>query len=933
MISASPVDVSIVSAVYNVARYLPGFLDSLEAQQAIDLARIEIIAVDDGSTDDSLSVLRDREQTTPLRLTVLTKPNGGQGSARNLGIRHASGEWITFPDPDDTFTPEYFAKVLSFVTAHPEAEMLGTNRLVDFEATGEIKDSHPLRHLFTEDRVVNLDLEPMYFQGAAPSTFVRRSRLLETGVRFDETIRPNFEDGHFCSAYLLTCTEPLVGFVSSAKYLYRRRADGSGAMQSSFMNPDRYTTVPRQGYLDVLRRGVERYGRAPEWLQNFILYELSWLFSQEVTTSGAATAAVGVVGEEFRGLLKEILGSIHPQVIESFQVRRLPAALEPVWRQILLHGVHGEPWHSPCAVIERVDAQQGLAMVTHRFVGPEPEVVYASGGHGVRPTHTKLRSHVFFGAPLLRERIAWLPVDAALRVQVDGRLLEMRSEWPTPTTTALEPLPRKKTTNQSLLRIAVEEPDRLLAAASRRAVKRLAATPAARRKYAKAWVLMDRIDNADDSAEHLFVYLRENRPNVNAWFTVEAGTPDYVRLKAGRHGDRVVAHGSRSWQMVMLNADHLISSHIDNGIVRPPTIIQALKPGNPKWKFTFLQHGVIKDDLSRWLNRKAVDLFITSTPGEYASIVDDGSTYSYTGKEVKLTGLPRFDRLRRIARSLTPAEQNLVLVAPTWREWLHTPRESATAHHRVVREDFTDTGYAINWLDVLHSTELERIAKEHGLRVGFLPHPNLQSILGSLDLPPHVEPLTFEGAGAQRLFASAAVLVTDYSSMAFNSAYVDRPVVYFQFDGELVRNGGHLGRAGYFDYERDGFGPVTLTVEDTVAAIGEIAARGNTLAPEYASRVEKTFVLRDGRCCERVTAEIEKLQRRAPRPVPGPVWRIGLTGTRPAKQGGVGVIAAVAPDRASAAEHADGIAQDRVPAGVVERVAVEIADLDGSVPP
>ena len=49
-----------------------------------------------------------------------------------------------------------------------------------------------------------------------------------------------------------------------------------------------------------------------------------------------------------------------------------------------------------------------------------------------------------------------------------------------------------------------------------------------REKYADSWVLMDRIHDADDSGEHLFDYLREHRPEINAWFVVERGTPDWL---------------------------------------------------------------------------------------------------------------------------------------------------------------------------------------------------------------------------------------------------------------------------------------------------------------------------------------------------------------------------------------------------------------------
>jgi CDP-glycerol glycerophosphotransferase (TagB/SpsB family) len=131
----------------------------------------------------------------------------------------------------------------------------------------------------------------------------------------------------------------------------------------------------------------------------------------------------------------------------------------------------------------------------------------------------------------------------------------------------------------------------------------------------------------------------------------------------------------------------------------------------------------------------------------------------------------------------------------------------------------------------------------------------------------------------------------DYSSMFFNAAYIERPVVYFQFDRDRINAGWHAGRRGYFDYERDGFGPVTLTVGDAVAAITMTIENGADPDPAYLSRIRAAFPQRDGRCCERVTEAILESTRpfRAPRrradpanaePAHGLVGRMARIGRR-----------------------------------------------------
>jgi CDP-glycerol glycerophosphotransferase (TagB/SpsB family) len=106
------------------------------------------------------------------------------------------------------------------------------------------------------------------------------------------------------------------------------------------------------------------------------------------------------------------------------------------------------------------------------------------------------------------------------------------------------------------------------------------------------------------------------------------------------------------------------------------------------------------------------------------------------------------------------------------------------------------------------------------------------------------------------------VLVTDFSSVAFNAAYLERPVVYYQFDAESVLGGGHTGRQNYFEYTRDGFGPVADTRDGAVDAVIEALTHGPSPLPEYQARIDATFTQRDGRCCERVVAHVLSTERR-----------------------------------------------------------------------
>ena len=90
--------ISVIIPVYNVEKYISKCLDSIVNQT---LESIEIIVVNDGSLDNSQEIIDEYVKKYPKKVKSFIKDNGGQGSARNIGLQHAKGEYISFVDSDD----------------------------------------------------------------------------------------------------------------------------------------------------------------------------------------------------------------------------------------------------------------------------------------------------------------------------------------------------------------------------------------------------------------------------------------------------------------------------------------------------------------------------------------------------------------------------------------------------------------------------------------------------------------------------------------------------------------------------------------------------------------------------------------------------------------------------------------------------------------
>lgn len=121
--------VSLIVPCYQVAQTLQAFLDSVLRQS---YPYIQLIAVDDGSTDETGEILRANApafQARGFSFVHVTQENAGLGAAINTGLRHVAGEYLCWADPDDLFAPDSFEKRVAALRAHPECGVVSSDAL------------------------------------------------------------------------------------------------------------------------------------------------------------------------------------------------------------------------------------------------------------------------------------------------------------------------------------------------------------------------------------------------------------------------------------------------------------------------------------------------------------------------------------------------------------------------------------------------------------------------------------------------------------------------------------------------------------------------------------------------------------------------------------------------------------------------------------
>ena len=838
---------AVVSAIYNVGRYLEDFFQSLD-RQSLDSTRLHVVLVIDGATDDSLERCERWKAETKRRVTIITKENGGQASARNRGLEAVEEDWVTFIDPDDFVSDGYFEEVAEQISAHPDAVMAVTH-LKDFhEKDVEIRDSHPLRYRFKGgNKLVDLDRFPGHTHLSASSAFFRTETVANSVLRFDELLRPVFEDAHFVQRYLLYSASPMVVFVDTAEYYYRRRADRSSTLQNAATDPNKYTTVVERGLLSLLRE-ASNLGKVPKWLQYAVIYELAWTFRAEEAVAPVTAGVEGEAAAKFHQLLTEVRKYLDDAAIDDFPlIRRTGSQVE-----VLKYGYSQEAWHWPEITVARYVKERNLVELRYRFTGELPAERILFRGQEVKPYSAKTRTIPFLRSGRLHERVIWMPANGTIAVELNGVPAPLSFKYPEQKKFSLRPAEIAAFSPQTQSRPALvrNRPKRKL---GDRAVEVLADSSAVKRLFAGAWVLMDRPGLANDNAEHLFKYLRRHRRDINAWFVLEKNSADWKRLKKLGY-KRLISYGSAMWKALCLNASFIISSHADALVVSPFVTDRGRKP---TWRFVFLQHGVLGNDLSNWLNTKTIDLMVASCDQEYASLCGNGSNYRLSPVNVVLTGLPRYDRLR-VWNGEFGRKPRYITVMPTWRQYLTASSDQKTGQ-REYRPEVLNSEFVQKWLHVLGSPSLRQLAVECGLTINFMPHPNLEPLMRHMSLPDYLTVSSYARDDVQNILVDSAAVITDYSSIAFDAALIERPVIYYQFDREDVLGGKHTTKSGHFSYDAHGFGPVVKSCNDLVGSLREILDGSSPARARFQQRSRDFFAGIPEESCRAVTEDILNL--------------------------------------------------------------------------
>jgi len=345
-------------------------------------------------------------------------------------------------------------------------------------------------------------------------------------------------------------------------------------------------------------------------------------------------------------------------------------------------------------------------------------------------------------------------------------------------------------------------------------------------KNRRIWIFADRRLIADDNAKHLFKYALKQNDEVRKYYVLEKDSGDFADMK--KISKNIVEYDSLRHKMLYLYAEKFISSHSGNVVTNPfHDDNQRLFSGLTSIERCFLQHGITIHDVSYVLRkyRQNFYLVVTASDKERQSMMHPN--YNYKEGIIQTLGFPRYDNLSN------DDLKKQILFMPTWRKSI------------LSKEDLLNSSYFKRINDFFNNEKIMKLLDENGYKIMFKPHFELLEYCHLFDMPDTVVLSTEESY--QELFNKSKILITDYSSVFFDFAYLKKPVIYYREDNEVF----HYDE-GYFDFESMGFGDLIYDEDELVRKIEGYLADDCRMEEKYIHRVDTFFKFTDKNNCKRV---------------------------------------------------------------------------------
>lgn len=823
-------------------------IDSIIKQNITFKNNVEVIIVDTTDRKEVKSICNKYIEEYPDNFKYIEN-NAHEILSRNIALENSNGLYLTFLNCGDTLSTNTLKSVSNFFKKHCEVNLVSTP--VYF--VNETEPNHWSNKRFDQTKIVNLIETPQYYQLFGPASFIRKD-----SVKNAKFLKSNRNGSIFINEILID--NPQLGLCKEGHCNSQVILQKNPKLKDMQATNEYYIDLCDNNFKHLIDLSLNKYGEVPHFIQHNLMYDLAIMLHAENTENILNETEL----EHFKTSIKNTLKYIDDDVIINNPIMddyiRLNAFFlkygnitDGIYSQFDFNTVYIDTYdiindrlyvlaNIPNVFPRDVDVFiNGEKIYSKKIRFPQRDMSYFD--------YTYVKDYSFeFEVPLSKNK----PFE--IEFKTNNELLSIDFSRPcnfskvagyAKTKSYLsiwnnkKIIIKKKTTLnwikqevKTLFKMLKEREDGYMVGIPFR-IAYMLGYPFLRNKH--IWFFMDRPESADDSGMHMFKYTRDKDKNIKKYFVLNKGGKGYSEMK--KIGN-VLPYKSIKHRYLGLFVENIVTTHPDNGIIYPfwgtyPHLAGLLKSNND-----FLQHGIIKDDISPWLNKFSMNLslFVTSSPKEIESVFEN--PYHYNKNVVKLLGLPRYDGLEN------KEDKRQIIIMPSWRRYL-TDKS---------KKFISNTEYFKRFNSLINNEELIKTAKEYNYEIIFRPHPNVYNFIELYDTNDYVK-IDSEDTNYQTLFNNGSLLITDYSSVAFDFSYLKKPIIYYQYIDDY-----HFDvEGGYFKYEEMGFGEVCRDEEEIVNLIIDYIKNDCKMKEEYKDRVQSFFLYTDRNNCKRVYDAIKEI--------------------------------------------------------------------------
>lgn len=321
----------------------------------------------------------------------------------------------------------------------------------------------------------------------------------------------------------------------------------------------------------------------------------------------------------------------------------------------------------------------------------------------------------------------------------------------------------------------------------------------------------------------------------------------YVSTKHNKNMDNllpyskyVVRYNSFKHLLYYNLSQYLIVSHGIKDVM--PTILHNQIKNNNK-EIIYLQHGIIamkklyfnKDSYNGKIRK-----FIVTSEREKQILINK---MNFNENQIVITGLARFDKLKDVSKK---NNNRVMLVMPTWREWIVDNKET-----------FTESSFYKRYISLLNNEMLHNLLEKNNITLKFYPHIEIQKKYSHLfnDIHKNISIVKLGEETVQSLIKEASIMITDYSSVALDFNYLKKPCIFYHFDLEEYM----YHRGSFIDLERELPGDTCRTEQELLDSLMKYISVDFEYDVKYLDKSKEFYNYNDNNNCQRIYNQIKKL--------------------------------------------------------------------------